>query len=288
MTAPIRPTLGLALMPEPAFAAAALPLITDGLIETVEWSFDMGWGPTGIPDWLDGLLADYGAAGQLLGHGVSFSLLAGAWTPHHRGWLDRLEREVSTRCYRHISEHIGFVGAGRFSFAAPLPVPHCPAVVDLGRQRLNLLAAAAGVPVGLENLATSFGPADATEQGALLADLIEPTDAFVVLDLHNLWCQAHNLALDPIELLAGYPLDRVRELHVSGGSWDQRGRRLRRDTHDALVPSRVLALLAHVAPRCPALEVVVYERIGTSLLDAASHPGFRDDVLRLAELIRSW
>lgn len=284
----MRPTLGLSLMPEPAFAAASLPLFGEGLIETLEWSFDMGWGPTGLPTWVDGLLDDYAAAGELLGHGVSYSLLAGAATPHDRWWLQQLEREVDRRSYRHVSEHMGFVGAGSFTFAAPLPMPRCEAALAIGRSRLAAFAASSGLPVGLENLATSFGPADATEQGRFLDDLLDPVDGFVVLDLHNLWCQAHNLELDLDALLSGYPLDRVRELHVSGGSWDIRAeqrRTIRRDTHDGLVPTAVTNLLRRVLPLCPILEVVVYERLGTTLSDPASHEAFRDDVRRIHEIV---
>ncbi len=286
----MRPTLGLSLMPQPSFAEAALPLFDDGLIETLEWSFDMGWGPSGVPDWVDGLLDDYAAAGELLGHGISYSLLAGAETPHDRWWLQQLETEVDRRSYRQVSEHLGFVGAGSFSFAAPLPMPRCEAVLAVGRSRLAAMATSAGVPVGLENLATSFGPADATEQGRFLDELLSPVDGFVVLDLHNLWCQAHNLELDLDALLAGHPLERVREIHVSGGSWDTRAdrrRTIRRDTHDGLVPTAVASLLRRASSLCPNLEVVVYERLGTTLTDPATHEAFRDDVRRIHEIVVS-
>ena len=279
-------SFGLSVMPEPQFATAALPLFAEGLIDTIEWSFDMGWGPTGVPDWLESLLDDYAQAGELIGHGVSFSLFSGEWTPHHRGWLDRLRRETATRSYRHVSEHVGFVGAGRFSFAAPMPVPVCDQSVGLGAARLRMMHDAAGCPVGLENLATSFGPDDATQQGRLLAAVLEPVDGFVVLDLHNLWAQALNLGLDPLDIVTGYPLDRVREIHVSGGSWDHRGGSVvRRDTHDGDVPDEVVELVGTVAPRCPALETVVYERLGTALVDPQTHPPFRDDVRRLREVV---
>ncbi len=277
---------GLSLMPEPAFAAAALPLFEDGLVEVIEWSFDMGWGPAGVPPWLDALLEEFGGTGDLLGHGVSFSCLSGAWTDHHTGWLERLRREVETRNYRHVSEHVGFVGAGRFSFSAPLPVPCTDDVVATGVDRLRRLAAAAGCPVGLENLATSFGPADALEQGAMVDELLAPVDGFVVLDLHNVWCQAVNLGLDASALVGSYPLERVREIHVSGGSWDRRdGRDLRRDTHDGGVPAPVLDLLVETMPRCANLEAIIHERLGTSLADPAGHESYRDDVRRVAGVV---
>jgi hypothetical protein len=78
------------------------------------------------------------------------------------------------------------------------------------------------------------------------------------------------------ELASSYPLQRVRAFHVSGGSWDDRSdRRLRRDTHDDHVPDEVLELMKAIVPMCPNAETVVYERLGTSLLDTKNPSGFR-------------
>jgi uncharacterized protein (UPF0276 family) len=232
---PVRPVpqIALSLMPQPAFAAATRPLFAEGLVDAVEWSFDMGWGSSGVPDWLDGLLDDYAEAGALDGHGVSFSLLSSH--PRQEIWLMRLREELARRPYRRVSEHLGFMAAGEVRRSSPLPMPRHPEVVRFGAEQADRLAEVVGAPIGLENLATALCIRDATEQGALLDDIVGSTDGWVLLDLHNLWCQAINLHLDVMQLLAGYPLDRVREVHVSGGSWTPRstdGPRLRRDTHD--------------------------------------------------------
>ncbi|MCW2605571.1 MAG: hypothetical protein JWO60_264, partial [Frankiales bacterium] len=144
---------------------------------------------------------------------------------------------------------------------------------------LARLADVVGAPVGLENLATALGPSDVRDQGGLLEDLLAPTDGWLVLDLHNLWCQAVNAGLDAGELLGTYPLTRVREVHVSGGSWWSPAgsdRRVRRDTHDGPVPDEVLALLPRVLRDCPGLETVVVEQVGRSLGEPAQDAAFRD------------
>ncbi|HYF46468.1 MAG TPA: DUF692 family protein, partial [Acidimicrobiales bacterium] len=211
------PLVGLSLMPEPEFAAATLPLFEDDLVDVVEWSFDMGWGPSGVPDWLDALLDDFAEVGRLDGHGVSFSLLSEH--PRQVAWVERLERELQQRPYRRVSEHLGFMAAGDLHRSSPLPMPHHPDVVAHGRRQLERLADRVGAPVGVENLATALSPRDVADQGALLADLVQPVDGWLVLDLHNLWCQGVNGGVDVVDLLDGYPCDLVRELHVSGGSW---------------------------------------------------------------------
>jgi uncharacterized protein (UPF0276 family) len=108
-----------------------------------------------------------------------------------------------------------------------------------------------------------------------------------VLDLHNLWCQIASYDLDATELLATYPLRRVRCMHVAGGSWWDvpGGGRFRRDTHDAVVPIEVLDLLTLALPMCPSLEVVVLERVGETVStpdDAAQH---RDDFMAVRERV---
>lgn len=276
--------LALSVMPEADFAAAALPLFEEGCVGAVEWTFDMGWGPAGVPDWLDALLADFGDTGWLLGHGVGYSLLGA--TGRQERWLERVRREAEQRPYRWISEHVGFVGAGRFSFSAPLPVPATEEAVSLGRQRLVALREAVRCPVGVENLATCLGSDDARDQGRLLHRLLEPVDGFLVLDVHNLWCQSLNTGVALDDLLAALPLDRVRELHVSGGRWSRsRGRSVRRDTHDDLVPDELLAMLPGIVDRCPSAEVVTYERLGTSLADRSTHRPYRNDVRRVAGVV---
>ncbi len=277
-----RPRVGLSLMPEPDFLRAAAPLFAAGAVEVVEWSFDTGWPPATVPGWADELLRHYGDAGRLLGHGVSFSPLSAGTDDAQRRWLDRLREEVGRRHYRHVSEHFGFSAAGDFHRSAPLPVPLTDATLRLGRDRLRRLADAAGVPVGLENLAFAFGRRDVEEQGQFLDALLDPVGGFLLLDLHNVHCQAVNFAVPFDDLLDRYPLHRVRELHLSGGSW---GDGVRRDTHDGPVPEGLFAALPGVLRRCPRVEAVILERLGGTLTEADDEP-FRRDFLRLAGCVR--
>jgi uncharacterized protein (UPF0276 family) len=272
-------------MPEPEFAAATLPLFADGLVDVVEWSFDMGWGPAPIPEWLDAVLAEYSDAGRLDGHGVSYSLLSRH--PRQEAWLAHLDRELRRRSYRRVSEHVGFMAAGPYRRSTPLPMPHHPDVVRLGRLQLERLSEKVGAAVGLENLATALTVGDASGQGALCDDLLEPSDGWMVLDLHNLWCQAANFGLDPGALVDAYPLDRVRELHLSGGSWwspSGSTRQIRRDTHDAPVPEEVLSWVGSVLPRCPNVDTVILERLGWTIADDAAAEELRESFRRIRTL----
>ena len=60
----------------------------------------------------------------------------------------QLTQELEKRSYRHISEHFGFSSTRNFHQSSPLPVPLTEAVLYLGRDRLQRLAAAAKMTAG--------------------------------------------------------------------------------------------------------------------------------------------
>ena len=77
--------------------------------------------------------------------------------------------------------------------------------------------------------------------------LVVRDGAHLVLDLHNAFTTARNTGVDVDAYVAGMPLERVIELHVSGGAesdprWLRSGRVLRLDSHDTPVPDEVAAL----------------------------------------------
>ena len=230
-------------MTEARFKEAAEPLFAEGLVDALEWTPDIGWGNE-VPDWAAVALEAFSSAGRLYAHGFAFSPLSGAWEARQERWLERLSAELRVHRYQHLSEHFCFMSAGDFDACAPFPMPQTDDTVQLGRERMQRLAEVAQIPVGLENLATALAPEDVHEQGAFVDALLQPVDGFVLLDLHNLYCQAVNFGVDAVALLETWPLHRVREFHVSGGSWTSPGgARFRRDTHDAPVPREVLELL---------------------------------------------
>ncbi|MEY2936242.1 MAG: hypothetical protein RL033_6991, partial [Pseudomonadota bacterium] len=282
-----RPKIGLSLLPEEDLRDAQLPLFAEGLVEAIEWTLDAEFDGL-LPTWVEPLLDHYASAGVLYGHGVHFSPLSAVFEPRQARWLEQLSRVVGRRRYRHVSEHFGFSTVPGVSQGAPLPVPFVPAAVRVGRERLRALQdAVGGLPVGLENLALAMSRDDVWVHGEFLEQLLEPSGGFLLLDLHNLYCQAQNFDVAPEELVLAMPLARVRELHVSGGSWSPvqtpaGPRPFRRDTHDGPIPEEVLALLAFALPRCPQLEVVFVERLGGTLTSPLEVEHYREQYRRVA------
>ncbi|PWV46518.1 DUF692 family multinuclear iron-containing protein [Chitinophaga sp. S165] len=270
--------------------AACLPLMEESRVEAIEWSFDALYKVKEVPSWFRELLTAFSDEKRLIGHGVFFSLFSGKWLPEQENWLKQLEQTAAEFRFDHITEHFGFMTGKDFHHGAPLNIPYTATTLNIGRDRLKRIYNACRVPVGLENLAFSYSLDEVKRHGAFLEQLLEPVNGFIILDLHNLYCQLRNFDIAFDEMIALYPLDRVREIHISGGSWEDSAaapeRSIRRDTHDDAVPSEVFQLLEMTIGKCPQLKYVVMEQLGNGLVTDASRRAFYDDFLQMEEIVR--
>ncbi len=269
---------------------AALPLFEAGKVQAIEWAFDTVFDSAGMPAWFTELLEAFSRENRLIGHGVFFSLFAGKWTDEQQEWLNRLKTLAARYRFDHVTEHFGFMTGADFHKGAPISVPFTPATLALGRDRLMRIQDACRCPVGLENLAFSYSPEEVRRHGAFLDQLLEPINGFIILDLHNLYCQVRNFNIEADELLAHYPLERVREMHLSGGSWTDSKmvsqKKIRRDTHDEAVPQEVFALLEGTIRQCPNLKYVVLEQLGSGLATEESRHAFQEDFLLMDRIVQ--
>ena len=271
--------------------SAALPLFEAEQVEAMEWSFDTLYKHRNIPNWFVDLLSAFSQGNRLIGHGVYFSLFAGRWSKEQDQWLQHLEKVCSQFHFDHITEHFGFMTGAHFHAGAPISVPLTPATLALGRDRLKRIAQACHCPVGLENLAFAYSLDEVKAQGDFLEQLIEPINGFIILDLHNLYCQIHNFKISFDQIIYQYPLHRVREIHISGGSWENStvevGTKVRRDTHDDAVPTAVFQLLSRTIPLCPNLKYVVLEQLGMGLKTEISRSDFQEDFQQMKQIIQT-
>lgn len=270
--------------------AACLPLLEESRVEAIEWSFDALFKVKQVPGWFQELLSAFSKEGRLIGHGVFFSLFSGRWHAEQEEWLRHLQQTASAFRFDHVTEHFGFMTGKDFHQGAPLNIPYTGTTLAIGRDRLQRIQEACRCPVGLENLAFSYSVEEVKQHGEFLDRLLEPVNGFLIFDLHNLYCQLQNFELGWEELICLYPLDKVREIHVSGGSWEDSdlapGKRVRRDTHDGAVPADVFGLLEMVIDRCPHLKYVVLEQLGPALQTEESRRDFRGDFGRMEEMVQ--
>ncbi|MEM9549411.1 MAG: DUF692 family multinuclear iron-containing protein [Bacteroidota bacterium] len=272
--------------------ASALPLFHGEHIEAIEWSFDTLFKVRNIPSWFGELLEEFSKANRLIGHGVFFSMFSGRWAEEQDRWLAHLKKVSTYYNFEHISEHFGFMTGENFHSGAPISIPCTSKTLEIGQDRLKRIFEACACPVGLENLAFAYSLDEVKRHGAFLDELLEPVNGFIILDLHNLYCHLHNFNLSFEELIKLYPIDRVREIHISGGTWaDSKvdpGRQIRRDTHDTSVPTKVFDLLEKVIPLCMNLKFVVLEQIGSALNTKESQTQFGIDFLKMKSLTEKY
>lgn len=284
-----KPKLGVSLMPSDDFREASRSLFENNKVEVLEWSFDFSWLGNEIAPWCADIIDRFSKSNKLIGHGVTLSPLSARFSKRQEDWLARVRDEFKTRNYIHASEHFGFSEAGPISHGAPITVPMTAESLHAGKEMLKRYAEATQCPVGLENLAFAFSMDDVKRQGEFIDRLISAVDGFLVLDVHNLYCQVANFDVPITELLKSYPLTKVREMHLSGGSWTESESRkrfaVRRDTHDDNVPQEVFNFAALGLTMCPNLEFVILERLGWTMLDDESQVGFREDFETVAEIV---
>jgi uncharacterized protein (UPF0276 family) len=270
--------------------AASLPLFASGQVDAIEWSFDTLYKFREIPNWFTDLLQAFSAEKRLVGHGVYFSLFSGQWTADQQSWLDHLTQLCQDYQFDHITEHFGFMTGEDFHQGAPISVPYNATTLAIGRDRLKRIHNACACPVGLENLAFAYSLEEVKQHGSFLEELLAPVNGFLILDLHNLYCQLHNFSVDFQTLIQLYPLHLVREIHISGGSWESSSQapanKVRRDTHDDAVPEIVFELLATTIPSCPNLQYVVLESLGAGLQATSQKSQFQQDFLRMRKIVQ--
>ncbi|CAN5552710.1 hypothetical protein BH11CYA1_BH11CYA1_08250 [soil metagenome] len=284
-----KPKLGLSLMPTEDFRLATAELFQSKKVEALEWSFDFGFNGVIAESWSNNLLDQFSEAGALTGHGVELSPLSASFSIRQREWLAHAKQEFESRKYIHASEHFGFSEAGPIENGAPLAVPMNEQSLRLGKEMMKRFAEATQCPVGLENLAFAFSLEDVKRQGDFIDRLLSDVDGFLLLDLHNIFCQVANFNMSELELLNLYPLSEVREMHLSGGSWSHSvsGSRIavRRDTHDDGVPQEVFNLTALALKLCPNVEIVILERLGYTMMEPEQQEEFREDFNTIREIL---
>ena len=178
-------------------------------------------------------------------HGTGLSL-GGAerLDPKRLARLARLAEKLDAPM---VSEHIAFVRAAGRDSGHLLPLPRTRAALDVLAENVLAAQAALPVPLALENIATLFEwPGAEMSEVAFVTEMLERTNARLLLDVANLYANARNHGWDALGYLDGLPLERLAYVHVAGGV--TRGH-LYHDTHAHRVPAGAIDLLEELCAR---------------------------------------
>jgi hypothetical protein len=148
-------------------------------------------------------------------HGVNLSLggpdpLSGAYLSQ----LAALRRRVGAPF---VSDHLSFGAAGGLYAHDLLPLPHNLEMADIVAQRAREVADAVGCPFVVENVsAYAVMPGSEMDECSFLSAVTERGDCGILLDVNNIFVNAHNLRLSAADYIDRAPLERVVQVHLAG------------------------------------------------------------------------
>lgn len=191
----------------------------------------------------------------VVAHGTRLSL--GGAEPPDQDLVSHLVRLATELEAPLVSEHIAFVRAGNREAGHLLPVPRTRDALEVMVENVAALAAALPVPLALEPIAALFEwPEAEMDEATFIGELLERTDTRLLLDVANVYANAHNHGFDAAAQLERLPLERLAYVHVAGGIVRDG---LYHDTHAHPVCPGVLDLLGRLSERT-AVPGVMLER----------------------------
>lgn len=199
-------------------------------------------------------------------HGVGLSL--GSTDPIDQDHLRKLKALIDRFEPAFVSEHLSWSSVGGRFFNDLLPLPYTPESLDHICLRIDEVQEALQRPLLIENITRYLTWRDSSiPEGEFLAEAARKTGCGILLDINNIYVNAMNFHLDPLDVLKAIPAHAVWEIHLAG--FDRFGRWLL-DTHGQAVHRDVWALyewmIDHLGPRptliewdtnLPALQVLV-------------------------------
>ncbi|WPE22939.1 DUF692 domain-containing protein [Shinella zoogloeoides] len=183
-------------------------------------------------------------------HGVGLSI--GSMQPLDRDHLARLKALCDRYQPESFSEHLAWSTHDSVFLNDLLPLPYTGETLARVADHIDEVQSALGRQMLLENPATYLLFTESTiEETAFLAEIVRRTGCGLLLDVNNVFVAATNHNLDPDAYVARFPLEAVREIHLSGHSEtvDDLGAPLLIDSHDTPVKDPVWALYQTVLRR---------------------------------------
>lgn len=176
-------------------------------------------------------------------HGVKLSLgSADGIREDHARRLGALARELDAPL---VSEHVAFTRGGHREIGHLTRLPYTKAAVRVLARNVALARRhLPDVPLLLENAAATLTwPDDELDEPEFYAQVVRATGCSLLLDIGNLYANAVNAGLDPVQTLLRFPLSSVAMLHVAGGTWEHG---FYFDTHADPIAPPVFALIERV------------------------------------------
>ncbi|MDX2163872.1 MAG: DUF692 domain-containing protein [Gammaproteobacteria bacterium] len=164
-------------------------------------------------------------------HGVSMSI-AGT-DPLNQDYLQKLKTLIQRVQPKWISDHCCWTGVDGKNMHDLLPVPYTKEAINHIASRIQLVQEFLGQQIAIENVSSyvNYKSSEYTEW-EFLAELSKKTDCLLLLDINNVYVNSFNHNFDPLDFIAGIPVERVQQFHLAGHT--NKGDVIL-DTHDAAI-----------------------------------------------------
>ena len=131
-----------------------------------------------------------------------------------------------------------------------LPLPFTPEAAERAAARVRLVSERLELPIAVENVSSYLRvptPGSSMTEAEFTRAVVEAADCHLLLDVNNVYVNAINFGVDPVEALLAMPLERAVQIHIAGHHVEARGADGRAtlliDTHGAPVADPVYDLL---------------------------------------------
>lgn len=227
-------------------------------------------GPDHVVDWLEivseNFLVDGGRPLAMLDrfaerwplamHGVALDI--GGSDPLDRDYLRALATLAKRAKPVIVSDHLCWSRHRGVQMHDLLPLPQTEAAVRHVAARVREAQDALGMRIALENVSSYLRFAgDELDEAAFLSAVVAESGCALLLDVNNVYVNAHNHGFDAFAFVDSLPDDAVAQIHLAGHGEDALGSGLLIDTHDAPVCEGVWTLYAHALRRFGAVPSMI-------------------------------
>lgn len=172
-------------------------------------------------------------------HGVSMSI--GSAEGLNADYLARLKELAIQIEPLWVSDHLCWTGTNAHNSHDLLPLPYTEEALDTVCANIHFAQETLGRALVLENPSTYLSfPDEEMGEWEFIAQMTRRTGCYLLLDINNVFVNAHNHGFDAQEYIAGLPMERVRQIHLAGHTDGE----LKIDTHDQPVCAGVWDLYA--------------------------------------------
>ena len=181
-------------------------------------------------------------------HGVALNI--GGSDPLDRDYLRALSKLARRVRPALVSDHLCWTRHHGVQLYDLLPLQYDEQSLRHVATRVRQVQDALGTQLVLENVSSYLRFAgDTLDEAEFLAALVADTGCGLLLDVNNVYVNAHNHGIDAIAYLDALPVHAVKQIHLAGHCEDALGSGLLIDTHDAPVCDAVWALYAQALRR---------------------------------------